>query len=140
MKHAYDVTFLLKSYYAVLFAAPVEMRPTHMYIGRDSLANTTKKGGNGGFHQSTFVTLRKASIVQTAHRILTDRTTAQAMTPAQKRSRTIQMSDRNIPAASPAASVALLHKVVHEIGFGCNIQRLPARKEELMVRGCAWAL
>ena len=62
------------------------------------------------------VTLRKASMVQTAHRMFTDRTTAQAMMPAQKRSRTIQMSDRNIPAASPVAS-ALLHKVWHKTGL-----------------------
>ena len=57
-------------------------------------------------------TLRKASIVQTAQRMLTDRTTAQAMMPAQKRSRTIQIRDRNMPAASPAVKVAGYHKVV----------------------------
>lgn len=61
-------------------------------------------------------------MVQTAHRMFTDRTAAQAMMPAQKRSRTIQMSDRNIPAARPAVSVTKLHKVVREIGFGSNMQ------------------
>ena len=78
---------------------------------------------------SLLVTLRKASIVQTAHRMLTDRTTAQAMMPAQKRSRTIQMSDRNIPAARPAVSVTVLHKAVRDIGFGCYMQRCePGRR------------
>lgn len=52
-------------------------------------------------HAAVF-TLRKASIVQAAQKMLTDRMAAQAMMPAQKRSSTIQINDRNIPAARPA--------------------------------------
>lgn len=44
-------------------------------------------------------------MVHAAQRMLTDRTAAHAMMPAQKRSNTIQMSDRNMPAARPAANV-----------------------------------
>lgn len=46
--------------------------------------------------------LRKASMVQAAQKMLTDTMAAQAMRPAAKRSSTIQISDRNMPAARPA--------------------------------------
>jgi len=47
-------------------------------------------------------TFRKASIVHAAQRMLTDRTAAHAIRPAAKRSSTIQIRDRNMPAARPA--------------------------------------
>jgi len=47
-------------------------------------------------------TLRKASIVHAAQKMLTDRTAAHAIRPAAKRSSTIQIRDRNMPAARPA--------------------------------------
>lgn len=82
-------------------------------------------------------------MVHTAHRMLTDRITTQAMTPAQKRSRTIQMRDRNIPAASPAVSLQsgmyctqrFIHLIMALSHEDCHLSR-----EKLMVRGGAWAL